>query len=144
MAHLTRPNCPGLSRVIIKGFYWASLRPSYSTEVGGERVLWVHEILKAWKRKYAGISYLQVKCHRNAGTPKDVYENVPSSTRIMFKHPETQMPTSSRRGKETEVCSQEGTPDGQEEGSQYSEGGAHRWVKGRKRPENQKNGTHTF
>lgn len=94
-----------------------------------------------------GISYLQVKRHRNAGTSKDVYENVPSSTRIMFKHPETQMPTSSRRGKETEVCSQDGTPDSQEEGtyrSHDSEGGAPQGGKGRKRPENEKDGPHAF
>ena len=54
------------------------MRALPSTEIGGERVLWVQDIFKAQKEKCIGISYLQIKCHRNtdAGAPKDMYENV--------------------------------------------------------------------
>lgn len=85
MTHLTRPNCPGSPWITIKGLQWASLRTLHSTEVGGETVLWVQELFKAQKGKWVGISYLQIKYHRNTHTsaPKDMYENVPSTTRVM-------------------------------------------------------------
>ena len=85
MTHLTRPNCPGSPWITIKGLQWASLRTLHSTEVGGETVLWVQELFKAQKGKWVGISYLQIKYHRNTHTSasKDMYENVPSTTRVM-------------------------------------------------------------
>ena len=55
-------------------------------EVGGETVLWVQELLKAQKGKWVCISYLQIKYHINTHTsaPKDMYENVPSNTKVMI------------------------------------------------------------
>lgn len=85
MTHLTRPNCPGSPWITIKGLQWASFRTLHSTEVGGETVFWVQELLKAQKGKWVGISYLQIKYHRNTHTsaPKNMYENIPSATRVM-------------------------------------------------------------